>query len=537
MYAMVCTRPDIAHAVGVVSRFLSNPGKQHWEAVKWILRYLKGTSKLCLSFGKGELVLEGYTDADMAGDLDHRKSTSGYVFTFAGGAVSWQSKLQKCVALSTTEAEYIAATEAGKELLWLTRFLLELGMQQEEMVVFCDSQSAIDLSKNDVYHSRTKHIDVRFHWLRDAIEKQKMKLKKIHKDKNPSDIVKSRVQVFFSSIIVELAVCDKQNKKGEVSAAPLLVLGGEQFRCKFTEAKPYRGQALQRRSLIEAKLSRGEVYRGKAFQRRSLTEAKLFGGEAFRAEASVFFHSLAQGRHYVSVKLAKAPDGTVRTFEGDDGDVIDCVVFHKQPAFKHPRLHNHKIQMEPSSYPNVLRQSNQITNELMQPWHAKGECPAGTVPIKRPLSNSPKTKRRDHDRIDTINEVLNPHQYAVVHYPGFNGSIHGTSGTYSVWNPWVARGEDYSVAQIWVIAGTGDDLNTIEAWTRGAQTMTQMGSGHIASKGFGKASYISGLTIRTSDSTELATGVLHKTVTAPSCYSLQQSDDAVYFGGPGCPFG
>ncbi|KAL9266853.1 Retrovirus-related Pol polyprotein from transposon TNT 1-94-like protein, partial [Drosera capensis] len=87
MYAMVCTRPDIAHAVGVVSRFLSNPGKQHWEAVKWILRYLKGTSKLCLSFGKGERVLEGYTDADMAGDLDHRKSTSG-------GAVSWQSKLQ-----------------------------------------------------------------------------------------------------------------------------------------------------------------------------------------------------------------------------------------------------------------------------------------------------------------------------------------------------------------------------------------------------------------------------------------------------------
>lgn len=189
MYAMVCTRPDIAHAVGVVSRFLSNPGKQHWEAVKWILRYLRGTSNLCLSFGNGEPVLEGYTDADMAGDLDHRKSTSGYVFTFAGGAVSWQSKLQKCVALSTTEAEYIAATEAGKELLWLVRFLLELGMQQEDAIVFCDSQSAIDLSKNATYHSRTKHIDVRFHWLRDVIENQQMKLKKIHTDKNPSDML------------------------------------------------------------------------------------------------------------------------------------------------------------------------------------------------------------------------------------------------------------------------------------------------------------------------------------------------------------
>jgi hypothetical protein len=93
------------------------------------------------------------------------------------------------VALSTTEAEYIAATEADKELLWLTRFLLELGMQQEEAVIFCDSQSAMDLSKNATYHSRTKHIDVRFHWLRDVIENQQMKLKKIHTDKNPSDML------------------------------------------------------------------------------------------------------------------------------------------------------------------------------------------------------------------------------------------------------------------------------------------------------------------------------------------------------------
>ena len=93
MYAMVCTRPDIAHAVGLVSRFLSNPGKKHWQAVKWILRYLRGTSKICLRFGDDKPVLCGYTDADMAGDVDTRKSTSGYMMTFAGGAVSWQSKL------------------------------------------------------------------------------------------------------------------------------------------------------------------------------------------------------------------------------------------------------------------------------------------------------------------------------------------------------------------------------------------------------------------------------------------------------------
>ena len=189
MYCMVCTRPDIAHAVSTVSRFLSNPGNEHWEAVKWIFKYLRGTSKLCLSFGGSKPVLEGFTDADMAGDLDGRKSTSGFLFTFAGGAVSWQSKLQKCVALSTTEAEYIAATEAAKEMLWMKRFVQELGLMQDEYVVFCDIQSAMDLSKNTSYHSRTKQIDVRYHWLRDVIGKELMKLKKIHTDFNPSDMM------------------------------------------------------------------------------------------------------------------------------------------------------------------------------------------------------------------------------------------------------------------------------------------------------------------------------------------------------------
>uniref|UniRef100_A0A2N9HLW0 Integrase catalytic domain-containing protein n=1 Tax=Fagus sylvatica TaxID=28930 RepID=A0A2N9HLW0_FAGSY len=189
MYAMVCTWPDIAHAVGVVSRFMVNPSKEHWEAVKWIFRYLRGSSKLCLSFGSSKPVLEGYTDADMVGDLDGRKSTSGFLFTFAWGAVSWQSKLQKCVALSTTKAEYIAATEAGKEMLWMKRFLQDLGLKQDEYVVHCDSQSALDLSKNSTYHSRTKHIDVRYHWLRLIVDQQLMQLRKIHTDKNPANIL------------------------------------------------------------------------------------------------------------------------------------------------------------------------------------------------------------------------------------------------------------------------------------------------------------------------------------------------------------
>ena len=188
IYAMVCTHPDIPHAIGVVSRFLENPSKEHWEAVKWIFRYLRGTSKLCLCFGKGKPVLEGYTDANIVGDLDSRKSTSSYLFTFVGEAISWQSKLQKCVALSTTEAEYIAATETSKDILWMKSFFKELGLKQDAYVVYCDG-SAIDLRKNATYHSRTKHIEVRDHWICDAIEMKRFQLKKIHTDKNVADMI------------------------------------------------------------------------------------------------------------------------------------------------------------------------------------------------------------------------------------------------------------------------------------------------------------------------------------------------------------
>ena len=123
MYAMVCTRLDISHVVRVMSRFLANPDKTHWEAVKWIFKYLRGTSKVCLSFEGSKPFLEGYTNSDMVGDLDSRKSTFRHLFTFAQGATSWQAKLQKCVSLSIIEAEYIAATEVAKEMLWMKWFL------------------------------------------------------------------------------------------------------------------------------------------------------------------------------------------------------------------------------------------------------------------------------------------------------------------------------------------------------------------------------------------------------------------------------
>jgi len=123
MYLMVCTRPDIAHAVSVVSRYLSCPGRVHWEAVKWILRYLKGTANVHLEFGRSDANLMGYVDSYFMGDLDKRRSLTAYVFTLGGCAISWKATLQSTIALSTTEAEYMAVTEGVKEAIWLKGLL------------------------------------------------------------------------------------------------------------------------------------------------------------------------------------------------------------------------------------------------------------------------------------------------------------------------------------------------------------------------------------------------------------------------------
>jgi hypothetical protein len=195
MYAMVCTRPDIAHAVGAVSRFMTNPGKQHWEAVKWILRYLRGTTDRCLCFRRGELKLQGFVDADFAAEVDHRRSTTGYVFTVGTTAVSWISQIQKIVALSTTEAEYIAVTEASKEMIWLQGLLAEMGFKQEKNVLHSDSQSAIHLAKNSAFHSRTKHIGLRYHFVRSLLEDGVLTLEKIQGSKNPADMLTKTVTI------------------------------------------------------------------------------------------------------------------------------------------------------------------------------------------------------------------------------------------------------------------------------------------------------------------------------------------------------
>lgn len=158
--------------------------------MKWILRYLKGTTDVGLLFDAKSLNAKsviGFVDADYGQDLDGRKSTTGYVFTLGGGCISWRSTLQKCVAQSTTEAEYVAAAEAAKEAIWLDRLVTEMGLKQGLVQLHCDSQSALHLATNRVMDSRVKHIDIRYHFIRDAISDKLIELVKIDGKLNPAD--------------------------------------------------------------------------------------------------------------------------------------------------------------------------------------------------------------------------------------------------------------------------------------------------------------------------------------------------------------
>ena len=171
MYISICTRPDIAQAVGALARYMAKPTMAHWQAAKGLLRYLAGTPEYGIMFGQSS-GLEVYCDADYAGDLDSRRSTTGYVFTLNGGAISWSSRLQQTVAASTTEAEYMAAAAAIKEALWMRRLLSELGLDPGTILIKADSQSAIKLLKNPIVSMRSKHIDVIYHFARERVARK-----------------------------------------------------------------------------------------------------------------------------------------------------------------------------------------------------------------------------------------------------------------------------------------------------------------------------------------------------------------------------
>ncbi|KAM1556843.1 hypothetical protein PS2_040150 [Malus domestica] len=175
---LTATRPDLMFVVSLISRYMERPTEVHMQAVKRVLRYIKGTTDLGILYKEGgtEEVI-GYTDSDYAGDQDDRKSTSGYVFIISSGAVSWSSKKQPVVTLSTTEAEFIAAASGACQVIWLRRILKSLNQEQNgPTLVYCDNVSTIKLSRNPVMHGRSKHIDVRFHFLRDLVKGRDLEL-------------------------------------------------------------------------------------------------------------------------------------------------------------------------------------------------------------------------------------------------------------------------------------------------------------------------------------------------------------------------
>ena len=174
LYAAMVTRPDIAFAVQALGRHLQSSTDAHWTAGKRILRYLKGTKDLGLVYGdpSSGTTLKGFADADWATDKDTRRSVTGYVFELGGAAITWNSKLQPTVALSTSEAEYMAACAATQEAIHLRRLLGDLGFPQEgPTVILEDNMGCICMSENPVMHRRTKHIDIKFHFIREAVER------------------------------------------------------------------------------------------------------------------------------------------------------------------------------------------------------------------------------------------------------------------------------------------------------------------------------------------------------------------------------
>ena len=191
IYAMLGTRPDLASAVGLVSLFMANPGQQHWQAVKRILRYLQGTLDLGLHLGgtQSEWELTGYSDADWGGNPDDRKSTTGFLFLL-GGPISWQSKKQPSVALSSTEAEYMALTQAARRLFGSENCPRDLKQERTTpTTLFGDNQGALALSSNPTHHSRSKHIDIRHHFIRETVEDNKITLVYCNTDDMVADIV------------------------------------------------------------------------------------------------------------------------------------------------------------------------------------------------------------------------------------------------------------------------------------------------------------------------------------------------------------
>ena len=189
MYLAVSTRPDISHNISVLSQYNTNYGKEHCIAAKRVLRYLKGTENYGLHYKLSEDELTGFADADWGANIDDRRSYTGYIFKLSDAAISWDSRKQRTVAMSSTEAEYMSLSEATKEAIHLRRFLTEIMGQQNSTILYNDNQGAGLLSKNPIFHNRTKHMDIRHHFVRDNVIAGTINIEYISTNEMPADFL------------------------------------------------------------------------------------------------------------------------------------------------------------------------------------------------------------------------------------------------------------------------------------------------------------------------------------------------------------
>lgn len=200
MYPAQCTRPDLAHAVGALSQHLERPGQAHWDAVQHVFRYLACTTHLgivysghapnCVSGLESAACPLSHCNADWAGDKDTRRSTTGYIFSLAGGALSWRSRLQPTVALSSTKAEYRAITEVGQEAMWLRKMMGQLGFADYSPTTLCsENVGAIELTSKSIFHSRTKLIKIQYHWIREKVSAGLFKIEHVPSSEMVADLL------------------------------------------------------------------------------------------------------------------------------------------------------------------------------------------------------------------------------------------------------------------------------------------------------------------------------------------------------------
>ncbi|CAA7054571.1 unnamed protein product [Microthlaspi erraticum] len=213
-YVQTCTRPDITFAVGMLGRYQSNPGMDHWKAAKKVLRYLQGTKEHMLTFRRSNhLEIIGYSDSDYAGCVDSRKSTFGYLFQLAGGAVSWKSGKQSVIATSTMEAEFVACFEATIHALWLRNFISGLQIVdniEKPLRIYCDNSAAVFFSKNDKYSKGAKHMEIKYLSVKEEVQKRRVSFEHIGTDMMVADpLTKGLPPKAFIGHVERMGIIDK----------------------------------------------------------------------------------------------------------------------------------------------------------------------------------------------------------------------------------------------------------------------------------------------------------------------------------------